>query len=390
MGLIKPHGGELKIRLAPEAKRKALLDQAKGLPQLAVDERTVSDIEMFGIGGYSPLEGFVGIKDYASIVEKMHLANGLPWTIPITLRVSQEESKRLKEGKSIALKDSQGTLLALLEVQEVFSGNKENEAAKVYKTIDRSHPSVDFLFQSGDVIVAGPLQVLELPNQSEFPKNRLTPEQTRKIFSERGWQRVVGFQTRNPIHRAHEYIQKCAMEIVDGLFLHPLVGKTKDDDVPAEIRMKSYETIVEKYYRKERVVLGVLPAPMRYGGPREAILHAIMRKNYGCSHFIVGRDHAGVGKFYGSFDAQKIFDEFDPKILEITPLFFDYTFYCKACGNMASLKTCPHDPDQHVTLSGTKVREMLRAGELPPPEFSRAEVAQILIESMRVPSAKAS
>jgi sulfate adenylyltransferase len=383
MGLIQPHGGELKIRLAPEAKRRALLEQARGLPQLTVDERTVSDIEMFGIGGYSPLEGFVGIKDHASIVEKMHLADGLPWTIPITLRVSQEESKRLKEGKSVVLKSSRGALLAILEVREIFSGNKETEAAKVYKTTDRSHPSVDFLFQSGDVLLGGPLQVLELPNQDEFPKNRLTPEQTRKIFSERGWQRVVGFQTRNPIHRAHEYIQKCAMEIVDGLFLHPLVGKTKDDDVPAEVRMKSYEVIVEKYYRKERVVLGVLPAPMRYGGPREAILHAIMRKNYGCSHFIVGRDHAGVGKFYGSFDAQRIFDEFDPKKLEVTPLFFDYTFYCKACGNMASLKTCPHDPDQHVTLSGTKVREMLRAGELPPPEFSRAEVAQILIAAMR-------
>lgn len=390
MGLIRPHGGELKIRWVSEPKRRGLLDRAKGLPQITLDERNISDIEMFGIGGYSPLEGFVGMKDYASIVEKMHLASGLPWTIPITLRVSQERARKLKEGESIALNDAQGIPLAILEVQEVFAGDKENEAAKVYKTTDRSHPSVDYLFQSGDALIGGPLQVLQLPNQGEFPKNRLTPEQTRKIFEERGWQRIVGFQTRNPIHRAHEYIQKCAMEIVDGLFLHPLVGKTKEDDVPAEVRMKSYEVIVEKYYRKERVVLGVLPAPMRYAGPREAILHAIMRKNYGCSHFIVGRDHAGVGKFYGSFDAQKIFDEFDPKKMEITPLFFDYTFYCKACGNMASLKTCPHDPAQHVTLSGTKVREMLRAGELPPPEFSRAEVARILIDAMRVSSVKAS
>lgn len=380
---MRPHGGELKIRCVPESERKSLLDEAKGLPQLTLDDRMVADIEMLGNGGFSPLEGFLCRDDYESVVERMRLSGGLPWSIPITFRLSEDQAKNIKEGRRIALKGAEGTLFAVMEVQEKFYGDKEKEALHVYRTTDRSHPSVEYLFRSGDVLLGGPVQVLELPKQKEFPRYRFTPAQTRQIFEKRGWKRVVAFQTRNPVHRAHEYIQKCAMEIVDGLFLHPLVGQTLPGDIPATVRMRSYEVILDQYYPKDRVVLGVLPAAMRYAGPREAIFHAIVRKNYGCTHFIVGRDHAGVGNFYGTFDAQKIFEEFHPDELGITPLFFDHTFFCKVCGNMASVKTCPHDKSHHVILSGTEVRKMLAQGELPPAEFSRPEVAQLLIDAMR-------
>ena len=378
---IAPHGGKLVQRLLAGEERQEALARAPYLRKIVVGEWEASDIELIAVGAVSPLEGFMGYDDYTSVVNGMHLANGLPWTIPLTLTVSDASADGLSEGEEVALYDETETLLAILHVESRYRINKSNEAVQVYGTDDLAHPGVAALAKRGDVALGGPLDVVNLPPHEDFLEYRLTPAETRELFRRRGWRRIVGFQTRNPIHRAHEYMQKVAMEITDGLFLHPLVGKTKDDDVSAELRMRTYEVIVEKYYPRERVVIGVNPAAMRYAGPREAIFHALIRKNYGCTHFIVGRDHAGVGNYYGTFDAHYIFDNFDPQAIGIVPLFFDYTFYCRACGNMASVKTCPHSREHHVTLSGTKVREMLSAGLMPPPEFTRPEVAQILIEA---------
>ena len=380
--LIAPHGGELIINMASEAERTELQERAKSLTQVVVGSRQLADLEMLAIGAYSPLSGFMKRADYLGVVNDMHLENGLPWSVPITVSTSTEQAATLKEGTQVALVNAHGTVQAILTVEEKFGYDKQHEAQNVYRTTDGTHPGVQAMYEQGDVLLGGSVRVLALPNQA-FAQYRFTPAQSRQQFAERGWKRVVGFQTRNPVHRAHEYIQKCAMETVDGLFLHPLVGDTKGDDIPADVRMRCYEVLLENYYPANRVVLGVLPAAMRYAGPREAIFHALMRKNYGCSHFIVGRDHAGVGNYYGTYDAHHIFADFDPAKLGITPMFFDHTFFCRACDSMASSKTCPHGNDEHVTLSGTKVRQMLQAGEIPPREFSRPEVAKVLIESMR-------
>jgi len=384
-GLIAPHGGELIINMASESERVALLELAKSLPQITVGSRQLADLEMLAIGAYSPLGGFMGRNDYLSVVNEMHLSNGLPWSIPITLAVSDEQASTLTVGGQVALLDEQGVLQAVMTVNEKFGYDKKLEARQVYRTEDEAHPGVKVVYQQGDTLLGGPVRVVALQQQT-FAQYRNTPTQSRALFAERGWKRIVGFQTRNPVHRAHEYIQKCAMETVDGLYLHPLVGDTKGDDIPADVRMQCYEVLLENYYPADRVILGVLPAAMRYAGPREAIFHAIMRKNYGCSHFIVGRDHAGVGNYYGTYDAQLIFSQFDAAKLGIIPVFFDHTFYCRTCDAMASHKTCPHDASQHVMLSGTKVRQMLQAGELPPREFSRPEVAKVLIAAMRQPA----
>jgi len=383
MKLIKPHGGILINREIQGSKREDLVRKATTLPKVQLSSRQVSDLLMLAIGGYSPLDGFLNEADYTSVRDRMRLANGVVWPIPITLAVSTDEADSLRVPSKISLYDDDD-LLGILQVTEKFTYDKEREAQAVYGTTDRAHPGVAALMAQGDWLLAGPISLLNRPRNHSFQQYRLDPSGTRSVFSKRGWRRVVAFQTRNPVHRAHEYIQKCALEIADGLLLHPLVGETKSDDVPADVRMRSYEEILGKYYPASRTVLSVMPAAMRYAGPREAIFHALIRKNYGCSHFIVGRDHAGVGNYYGTYDAHYIFDEFDPAELGITPLFFDHTFYCRTCGAMASAKTCPHESTNHVTLSGTKVRELLSAGELLPAEFSRPEVARVLIDAYRV------
>ncbi len=381
---IAPHGGTLVDLLVSERDRDKLADEARNFPKLTVNERELSDLEMLSIGALSPLTGFQGKAEYDSILDSMHLPNGLPWTIPVTLSLTDEEAKRIGGTEAVTLVPGEtAEPLAILEVDEVFKREREREAQAVFGTQDLAHPGVKALNDAGDLCAAGELRVLRLPEHEDFSQYRLTPAETRAEFTRRGWRTVVGFQTRNPIHRAHEYLQKCALEIVDGLLVHPLVGATKGDDVPADVRMRCYEALFDGYYPKDRAMVTVFPAAMRYAGPKEAIWHAIARKNYGCTHFIVGRDHAGVGDYYGTYDAQRIFERFDPGELGITPLMFEHSFWCNRCEGMASPKTCPHGDEDRVSLSGTKVREMLRAGERPPPEFSRPDVADILIEAMR-------
>jgi sulfate adenylyltransferase len=344
--------------------------------------RPLSDLEMIAVGAFSPLTGFMTSADYISVVEYMHLAGGLPWSLPVTLSVSTEDAKAY-EGKQVTLADEEGNLLALMDVEEAFEYDKQEEARKAYRTDEEAHPGVAAVYAQGDMLIGGPIRLFQRQQHSEFLQHRRDPKETRAAFEERGWKTIVGFQTRNPVHRAHEYIQKVAMETVDALLLHPLVGATKDDDIPAPVRMACYEALLKGYYPDNRVLLSVFPAAMRYAGPREAIFHAIVRKNYGCSHFIVGRDHAGVGSYYGTYDAQKIFGEFAPDELGITPMFFENSFFCLTCGSMATAKTCPHPEDDRVSLSGTRVREMLAEGQMPPPEFSRPEVAHILMDAYR-------
>ena len=383
LGPIAPHGGQLVNRLVTGAQRDALLEHAKSLPRVRLDDRAQSDVEMIAVGAFSPLLGFLGSTDHKHVVEHIRLANGLPWSIPVTLQVAKAQADALKEGTEVALVDDRNMILAVLQLAERYTPNREEEVQKVYGTTETAHPGVAAVLQGGEVYLGGDVQVVNRPDTVAFPSYHRDPAQTRALFRERGWRTVVGFQTRNPIHRAHEYITKSALELVDGLMLHPLVGKTKGDDIPADVRMRCYEVLMEKYYPQDKVLLSVYPAAMRYGGPREAIFHAIARKNYGCTHFIVGRDHAGVGNYYGTYDAQKIFEQFTPGELGIQPLNFENAFFSRVTGQMGTAKTAPGGPETQVNLSGTKVREMLSKGELPPPEFSRPEVAEVLIASMK-------
>lgn len=382
---IAPHGGCLINRVATSEQQQIFEKKATSLPRIQMSDRLLSDLEMIAIGGFSPLTGFMNQADYNQVVEEMHLSNGLPWTIPITLPVSEEVAQSLQEGTLIRLDNIHGEFAGILELTQKYTYNKTREALKIYRTEDENHPGVKVLYSQGNTYLAGPVWLLRRSPHPQFPNYQIDPADSRSLFREKGWQTIVGFQTRNPIHRAHEYIQKSALEIVDGLFLHPLVGATKSDDIPADVRMRCYEILLEKYFPQDRVILAINPAAMRYAGPREAIFHALVRKNYGCTHFIVGRDHAGVGDYYGTYDAQHIFDEFRPDELGITPMKFEHAFYCKRSQQMATTKTSPSTPEERVHLSGTKVREMLRRGELPPPEFSRPEVATELARAMQIP-----
>lgn len=379
--IIEPYGGKLVENYLRGDGRKRFLDLFPSLPKIIVPSRIIFDLELIANGGYSPLTGFMTEREYRSVVSERHLASGLPWTIPVVLPISGSDRNRLRNEKRAALVSASGKALGVIDIEEIYPYDREEESLSVYGTTDSAHPGVSARSSFGKYYLGGRVKVLPESISTEFAEFRLTPRLTREAFRKKGWKNVVGFQTRNPVHRAHEYIQKVALEICDGLLLHPVVGETRVEDIPAEVRIVCYRTLIENYFPRGRVLLSVLPLSMRYAGPREAIHHAIIRRNYGCSHFIVGRDHAGVGNYYGTYDAQKIFDGFDPNALGIVPLFFEHTFFCRRCGGMASLKSCPHGDEHRVILSGTKVREMLGNGEIPPPEFTREEVARILIDS---------
>jgi len=381
VGSIAPHGGQLVNRVLRGSLREAALERAQTFPRVQLTSMAASDLEMIAVGAFSPLTGFMTKDDYDRVIDTMRLSSGIAWTIPVTLPVDADTAAGIKEGDEVALMQGE-YVRGIMTVAEKYPVDREREAREVYRTTELAHPGVARLYRQGDWLLGGEVFMLNGPENVEFPELRHEPAQSRRMFASRGWRRIVAFQTRNPIHRAHEYIQKTALEIVDGLFLHPLVGETKADDIPADVRIESYRAILRDYYPADRVLLGVFPAAMRYAGPREAIFHAIARKNYGCTHFIVGRDHAGVGNYYGTYDAHYIFDDFEPGELGITPLFFDYTFFCKKCGAVVSAKTCPHSKEDWVFLSGSQVREMLERGEMLPEEFTRPEVSRVLMEGV--------
>jgi sulfate adenylyltransferase len=383
-GPIPPHGGALVNRLLQGEAAEEAAARAADLPKITLARRERCDLELLAVGAFSPLTGFMTRDQFDATVDEMHLPGGEPWAVPITLSTTREKADDLAEGGDVALWDPESEqVLAVMHLAERYDHDRDRECREVYRTTDLEHPGVALVMDQGEVCLGGEVDVLALPPHADLQQYRWTPEATRTEFDRRGWKTVAAFQTRNPCHRAHEYLQKVAMELCDGLLLHPLVGETKKGDIPADVRMRTYEVMFENYYPQDRVLLTVLPASMRYAGPREAILHAIMRKNYGVTHFIVGRDHAGVGDYYGTYDAQEIFDAFDPDAIGLVPLKFEHAFFCKRCDGMVSNKTCPHGKEDRVFLSGTKVREMLRRGEAPPPEFTRPEVAEVLLEAAR-------
>src|SRR5512145_1887014 len=381
MALVNPHGGSgLKPLLLEGSALKSELEKAKQLLRVKVSSREKGDIIMLGIGGFTPLDGFMTYADWQGVCDGMKMASGLFWPIPITLSVSQAVADSVKTGQEIALIDSEsGAPLATKMVTEKYVIDKAHECAMVVKTTDPKHPGVKMVMEQGDVNLAGPIKVLSQGGFPEkYPELFKTPAQTRAIFEQMGWSKVACFQTRNPMHRSHEYLAKIAIETMDGVLIHSLLGNLKPGDIPAEVRAKAIGTLTEKYFVKKTVVQAGYPLDMRYAGPREALLHALFRQNYGCSHLIVGRDHAGVGSYYGPFDAHHIFDEIPKGSLETQPLKIDWTFWCYKCGGMASARTCPHDDNDRLLLSGTKLRKMLSEGSDVPAEFSRPEVLEIL------------
>ncbi len=379
--MIEPHGGKLINKLATDEEREELIRKAQSLPKVIVGERYVGHCEMIAIGGYSPLNGFMTKEEAESVIKDVHLPNGLLWSIPILLPVNEEFWKAIKVSDEVAIYDKTNRPIAIVVVKDKFKLDLDFYCKNVFKTTDENHPGVQFVKSAGNFFVGGELvRLINRPLREGIDEVYYQdPKDVRKVIEEKGWREVVAFQTRNPIHRAHEYIIKCALETLDGALIHPLVGETKKDDIPAPIRMKCYEVLIENYFNRERVHLSVLPAPMHYAGPREAVHHMIMRKNYGCTHMIIGRDHAGVGNYYGTYEAQEFVEQFLDELV-IKPLKFEHAFYCRKCENMATSKTCPHSDKFRIHLSGTKVREMLRKGIKPPKEFSRPEVAQILVE----------
>jgi sulfate adenylyltransferase len=377
--MIRPHGGRLINRYADGNERAAISEMLRDLPVLDLNRRETSDAGLIANGAMSPLEGFMTRAEYESVLDRRRLPLGLPWTIPITLALKDKALAGKKPPYRAALRVEEGKFIGVIDIEDVYRVDHTREAERVLHTTDAAHPGVQYLQSVPDTCVGGEITLVEkVIDDERFTNYLLEPKETRVLFKARGWNKIVAFQTRNPIHRAHEYLQKCALEAVDGLLIHPITGETKKDDIPADVRMECYLAMINHYFPKNRVALSILPAAMRYAGPSEAIFHAIVRKNYGCTHFIVGRDHAGVGNYYGTYDAQEIFHEFDPAELEITPIMFDHAFFCRTCQGMASLKTCAHDKSAHVNLSGTKVRELLKAGQKLPDEFTRREVAAIL------------
>jgi len=378
--LVPPHGGVLLPLLVSSDQREEALSEARTLPRIMLNSREASDLIMLAMGAFSPLKGFMGREDYQSVVREMRLKSGRLWPIPITLAVSQSKAATIKEGQKLALVNpEQDEILASLLVKEKYPYDKRAEAIQVFGTDDTDHPGIKGIYQQGEVYLGGEVRVFSEGGYPERFPEFARPAETRAIFAEKGWSKVAAFQTRNPMHRSHEYLTKVALEVCEGLLIHPIVGRLKAGDIPAEVRMECYRVLVDNYYPKDRVVLKVYPMEMRYAGPREAILHAIIRQNFGCSHLIVGRDHAGVGSYYKPFDAQMIFDRLKPGDLYIQPLKLDSTFWCHRCGAMASARTCPHPDKDHLLISGTLLREMLAGGERPPEQFSRKEIADILI-----------
>ncbi len=381
--LVPPHHSEqLNPLLLPDAERTEERKRADKLRKIPLDSRAVSDVLMLAMGAYTPLDGFVGHDDWRGSCQDMKLTSGVFWPIPITLSATRELAGSIHPGEEVALIDTEtGATLALMEVKEKYSIDKQFEAEHVSRTTDPKHPGVAKVLQQGDVNLGGPVRVLsEGEYSAKYPDLYIRPAQARAMFLERGWSQVTAFQTRNPMHRSHEHLVKIAVEVSDGVFIHQVLGKLKEGDIPAEVRTRAIQAMIDNYFRPGTVIQAGYPIEMRYAGPREALLHALIRQNFGCSHLIVGRDHAGVGNYYGPFDSHHIFDRLWPGALLTKPLKIDVTFYCRKCYGMATAKTCPHDPQYHISISGTQQRQMLSTGAEIPPEFSRPEVVAILRE----------
>ncbi len=378
---IAPHGGELVNRVLTGEKKDFWMEKAKELPGITIDNNVLADIEMIACGAMSPMEGFMCRDDYNHVVEHMRLTTGLPWPLPIVLGVSRDEADACDVGAQITLKDQKNNIVAILHLQEKFIVNKEREAAFVFKTKDEKHPGVKYLMERGDVLLGGDIDVLNMPEHSNFHEFRLTPLQTRHEFEQLGWSKIVAYQTRRPVYKTHEYIQKCALEICDGLLIHPMVCETEENNVTADVRMECYKSLIENYFPGSRIALSILPAAIKYAGPREAVFHAIVHKNYGCTHFIIGSNHAGVKNFYEEHESQSIFKEFGPHEMEIIPLLFENMVYCKKCDSIVSFKTCPHSIDDHISYTDVEIFEMIKKGKELPKELIRPEIAKILSDA---------